>query len=154
MPESIGDGDRCRAFATRSTVAAGGGDGLVLDRIVCDIVRGIIERNVLNVRRWEITCEVRTTDGVRTKHAPVDGPLRGRGNSELRRDVAGEVGILPMDRAMPRNSGTVNCQRESAKQQRMKFKKMSYLRPPTISQSIWRLDFQISSYMKIRRYRR
>ena len=53
IPESIGDGDLCRAetLVTRSTVVGGGGDGLVLDRMVCDIVRGIIDRKVLNVLR-------------------------------------------------------------------------------------------------------
>jgi len=52
IPESIGEGDLCRleTFVIRSAVAGGGGDGLVLDRIVCDIVRGIIDRKVLNVR--------------------------------------------------------------------------------------------------------
>jgi len=95
----------------------GGGDGLVLERIVCDIVRGIIDRKVLNVRRWDITCDVRTTDGVRTKHASVVGPAGGRGNSKLRSDWFGDVGIRPIDLAMPRNDGMVNCHKASARHQ-------------------------------------
>ena len=116
IPESIGDGDLCllETLVVRSSVNGGGGDGLVLDRIVCDIVRGIIDRKVLNVRRWDITWDVRTTDGVRTKHASVEGTDGGRGKSELRREVFAELGILPMDLAKPRNEGTVNCQRASA----------------------------------------
>ena len=117
MPESIGDGDLCRlaTFATRSVPGGGGGgDGLVLDKMVCDIVRGIMSRKVLNVLRWEITWDVRTTDGVRTKHASIGGPDGGAGNSELRREQFVELGILPTDLAMPRNDGMVNCQRTSA----------------------------------------
>jgi len=116
MPESIGDGDLCRleTFGRRSTVVGGGGDGLVLDRRVCDIVRGIIDRKVLNVLRCDMTCDVRMTDGVRTKHASVEEPDGGRGNSELSRGEVAELGILPMDLAKPRNDGTVNRQRASA----------------------------------------
>ena len=57
---------------------------------------------------------MRTTDGVRTKHASVKELAGGGGNRELRRDEFAEFGILPMDLAMPRNDGTVNCQRASA----------------------------------------
>lgn len=116
MPESIGDGDRWRleTFVARST-AGGGGDGLVLDRIVCDMFRGIIDRKVLNVRRCDITCDVRKTDGVRTKHASDEVPGGGRGNREQRRAEFDELGILPMDLVIPRNDGTVNCQRLSAR---------------------------------------
>ena len=113
MPESIGDGDRCRLDTSAIRSTAGGGDGLLLDKIVCDIVRGIIDRNVLNVLRWDMTWDVRTTDGVRTKQASVKGPVGKRGNSKPRREEFAELGILPMDLAMPRNNGTVNCQRAS-----------------------------------------